>query len=351
MLDLPGSDPSPGTHVVQFKDDTLRLASSASLTAYFSGIDDFLRGDEQPDLSSTLSRQLAGFYERSMTYAADDSEDARHFDEELGNLSLTLAWNALIDRNTSKPDDLPAILATVLHLSAHEVLELDRSQRVLAMMRSQASLPLSLLFVPRTTMHAMDSKNRWAPVAIEGHIPFLPGASLNVIPRGLRVDFPLDFPPRIYRISEDTPRLRRFRMSDGTGTQLYIRLLYPNDDPSLVDAKKEAYILLYPNLYSQSGITFYGARLPVLSRSSTEVLLGFDCPLFTSGRPYGDDASNIEDNYDMDDWDAINAELVLPRPTLILQTRKLISSHRISKSMRLSQTQSIHLYIGLADDS
>jgi hypothetical protein len=61
-------------------------------------------------------------------------------------------WNQLARRDTTKPEDIHGLLAVMLDLSAREVLETGSSEelhrRMMAIVRSQESLPLSMLLFP-----------------------------------------------------------------------------------------------------------------------------------------------------------------------------------------------------------
>jgi len=57
------------------------------------------------------------------------------------------AWNALASRSTTQSQDIAGILASLLHVSAGEILALEDHQRMKALLRSQVYLPMSLLFL------------------------------------------------------------------------------------------------------------------------------------------------------------------------------------------------------------
>ena len=68
------------------------------------------------------------------------------------------AWNDLNGRSTTQPEDLAAILATLINLSAGEVLNLPKDQRMKALLKTQTNLPAGILFASP----ALDSFD-WAP--------------------------------------------------------------------------------------------------------------------------------------------------------------------------------------------
>ncbi|KAM7208276.1 hypothetical protein V8F20_001254 [Naviculisporaceae sp. PSN 640] len=80
-------------------------------------------------------------------------------------------WNELATRTTTMRQDLHSILAVLFGLRAEEVmrgrlLDRDRSleERMLTIMRSRQSLPLSLILHPYTNATSLCPENRWAPL-------------------------------------------------------------------------------------------------------------------------------------------------------------------------------------------
>ncbi|KAL9577938.1 MAG: hypothetical protein Q9212_006042 [Teloschistes hypoglaucus] len=82
--------------------------------------------------------------------------------------NFSRVWNALRTRSTTKMDDLYGIIAIMVDLSAYEILKLDPQERMKAILRSQSSLPLSLLYQKCTKL--VDSKGMpsWAPSELAG---------------------------------------------------------------------------------------------------------------------------------------------------------------------------------------
>ena len=61
-------------------------------------------------------------------------------------LRLVNVWNELCGRSSTKVDDIAAILAVFLNCSPGEVLDIQKDRRMLALLRTQTCLPISLLF-------------------------------------------------------------------------------------------------------------------------------------------------------------------------------------------------------------
>ena len=71
---------------------------------------------------------------------------------------LLIAWRELALRNSKQNEDIAAIIAVFIDRSATEVLDLDPSKRVHALLRSQASIPAGLLFAT-----CEDLFGKWTP--------------------------------------------------------------------------------------------------------------------------------------------------------------------------------------------
>ncbi|KAL8723963.1 MAG: hypothetical protein Q9181_007052 [Wetmoreana brouardii] len=82
--------------------------------------------------------------------------------------NFTLAWNGLRDRSTTKLEDLDGIAAVVSDLSATDILQHPRTERMKALLRSQSTLPLPLLYQSTPKIPDESGKESWAPAAIRG---------------------------------------------------------------------------------------------------------------------------------------------------------------------------------------
>ncbi|KAI1113935.1 hypothetical protein F5Y14DRAFT_451540 [Nemania sp. NC0429] len=74
------------------------------------------------------------------------------------NSDFANAWNLLAKRTTSHSEDVPAILATLIHKSAGEILSIDPAHRTWALLDSVGALPLDILCVEQESQAP-----RWAP--------------------------------------------------------------------------------------------------------------------------------------------------------------------------------------------
>ena len=93
-------------------------------------------------------------------------------------------WNGLASRSTTKREDLHGIIAIMADLSCAEILydgseERPLVERARAILKSQAAIPLSFLYIPSNTEMDSHPKTRWLPVypttpitADYGHLAF-----------------------------------------------------------------------------------------------------------------------------------------------------------------------------------
>jgi hypothetical protein len=76
---------------------------------------------------------------------------------------LVSVWNPLSHRSTTQREDLHGLLALMLNLSALEVLQLRKDRRMMAILRSQDKLPLSMLFFPYPDNAPLIRGYEWVP--------------------------------------------------------------------------------------------------------------------------------------------------------------------------------------------
>ncbi|KAL9631963.1 MAG: hypothetical protein Q9204_003992, partial [Flavoplaca sp. TL-2023a] len=77
-------------------------------------------------------------------------------------------WNGLRTRSTTKSDDLYGIIAIMVDLTAYEILQLEPQLRMKAILRSQSTLPISLLYQDCPRILDSEGQPMWAPSQIAG---------------------------------------------------------------------------------------------------------------------------------------------------------------------------------------
>lgn len=97
-------------------------------------------------------------------------------------------WNGLRRRSTTKTDDLYGIIAIMVDLSADEILKLDPRERMKAILRSQSSLPITLLYQDCAKLCDLKGKPLWAPSEITGDHLKMDSEHMSVRDDGLFID-------------------------------------------------------------------------------------------------------------------------------------------------------------------
>ncbi|KAL8722717.1 MAG: hypothetical protein Q9225_000829 [Loekoesia sp. 1 TL-2023] len=83
---------------------------------------------------------------------------------------LVKIWNELDQRSTTHRKDRQIILAILLDLDVGEIVGLDVEERMKAILGTQRSLPLSLLFEPQQEPTSTETKCHWIPLYPEGTV-------------------------------------------------------------------------------------------------------------------------------------------------------------------------------------
>lgn len=96
-----------------------------------------------------------------------------------------IEWNNLAERSTTKREDIHCILANMLGFSAGELLGLPYEERMKAILCTQTTLPLKLLFNPGPRIQDLD--NRWV-LSYPDETVHRSLGYLNVTPNGLLFD-------------------------------------------------------------------------------------------------------------------------------------------------------------------
>ena len=81
------------------------------------------------------------------------------------DIQLMRAWNALLGRSTSQPEDVIGIYANLLDFDAQEILALSVSpeERIKAIFSAQDTMPLALLFSQSSRIQSRNLFDRWVP--------------------------------------------------------------------------------------------------------------------------------------------------------------------------------------------
>ena len=121
---------------------------------------------EEPQRQGTFDE----FLEESIT--SDFMSIYKEIPPHTSEVSLTFAeaWNALLHRSTTKPEDAHGIFGLMVGLSIKQIISLDKkkNQRMKAVLNKFLLLPTSLLFNHGPKL-SDEPKNRWVPKHVKGN--------------------------------------------------------------------------------------------------------------------------------------------------------------------------------------
>ncbi|KAL8673805.1 MAG: hypothetical protein Q9168_001770 [Polycauliona sp. 1 TL-2023] len=103
-----------------------------------------------------LMTKIRGYDNRTLMSSSEDWQN------------IVRVWNGLRRRSTTKTDDLYGIIAIMVDLSAYEILKLDPKERMKAIIRSQSSLPIPLLYQDCDKLRDLNGKTLCVPSEIAG---------------------------------------------------------------------------------------------------------------------------------------------------------------------------------------
>ena len=126
--------------------DRLSRPSSSFLmeTVWDDLIENAYHPERNPKVADYVVRTFDHFF---LEFSSAGASSPTWSLETLDLFQFARAWNALTERSTNKLDDVAAILASLLNLSAGEILSLRPQQRTHALLKRHSILPAAILLV------------------------------------------------------------------------------------------------------------------------------------------------------------------------------------------------------------
>ena len=84
--------------------------------------------------------------------------------EHLQAIAFAQTWNCFLGRRTSQMEDLHQILAGMQDINVASIRSLPSQDRMKAILKCHATLPLDLLFCPCGDIRSVEQVNAWAPM-------------------------------------------------------------------------------------------------------------------------------------------------------------------------------------------
>ncbi len=233
---------------------------------------------------------------------------SRSQESEVANFVNT--WNCLVERSTSKAEDLHVIFANMLDLPAGEVIKLQHDQRTKAIFSTQSALPLALIY--NSSPKIDDPRNRWIPKNIEGSFMNAARGELKATEDGLI--FSPEFTGQNYvgfLVPSSVPRFEKFRIQDPLDSELIWVSL--NRDGADIEfevpgSTETCYMMGFRDELTRAEKHDggpEGARFAVMGREGRSLLLRWEYSFSHAGfrpRQFTDDATFV---YDDDDFPMI----------------------------------------------
>ncbi|KAL8683185.1 MAG: hypothetical protein Q9186_000797 [Xanthomendoza sp. 1 TL-2023] len=189
-------------------------------------------------------------------------------------------WNGLRTRSTTKSDDLYGIIAIMVDLSAYEILKLDPRERMKAILRSQSTLPLSLLYQDCNRFHNAEGKPLWAPFEI-GTGPLHPSSGyMSLSDAGLLINVDEQSAaryswPQVYRFSTQQPLQAPLNIRlTNDARHLRARLCLPSG--ANARSPTNSWLILVDNEITE---VVRGALLSLSDTNGSTQLTTYVCPL------------------------------------------------------------------------
>ncbi|KAL8654369.1 MAG: hypothetical protein Q9226_003467 [Calogaya cf. arnoldii] len=194
-------------------------------------------------------------------------------------------WNGLRTRSTTKSDDLYGIIAIMVDLTAYEILQLDPQERMKAILRSQSTLPISLLYQDCPKVLDSGGHAMWAPRQIAGGRLDMNSGYMTLHDDGLYIDVKQE---RVARYS--WPQVYGFPYELALPASFTLRLANPSRIMSVrlclggdlqPTGSTGSWIILVNETASYSDITqtFQGTLLRRTVNNGSTILAAYNCPV------------------------------------------------------------------------
>ena len=275
---------------VQFKDSPINLANTVRLLSMKSTIDFFVgRGKLLPSIKRALVAELSRFlvdmgevrYQRRGRYSRSEIWNLKQLESHQA-LSFATAWNNFQGRTTSKKEDLHQILAGMADIQAGGLRAFALEDRMKAIIKCHASLPIDLLFCPSERMHGDDSTNSWAPSSPQGRRLDETFGSMKVFTDCLYISSKTSSKYLHIFVGQSRDLLAdRFQINIPTLGRIWIEFdnLKPDHHRDIQD---KTICLMFPIIGPDSQVDIWseslGARLIIQKQERKDLHMIYDCP-------------------------------------------------------------------------
>lgn len=156
---------------VQFEDSAINVSRTMKQLCMKAKMDFWIaRGSLKPSMRRALVEELSNFliamgevrYQRRGRYSRSEIWNLKQLELHQA-ISFATTWNNFLGRTTSRTEDLHQIWAGMEDINVAGVRALAIEDRMKAILKCHAALPIDLLFCPCERMRDVNLANTWAP--------------------------------------------------------------------------------------------------------------------------------------------------------------------------------------------
>ncbi|KAL8966662.1 MAG: hypothetical protein Q9183_003268 [Haloplaca sp. 2 TL-2023] len=220
-----------------------------------------------------------------------NSEDWRNFGR---------VWNGLRTRSTTKTEDIYGIMAIMVDLSAHEILSLRPEERMKAILRSQSTLPLSLLYQDGPKVHVLNGNPLWAPSAIAGGHLDLDGAYVHMQGNGLLLNLQEQTmaqhaEPNGYVFSATSPLPASFVLDQAERGMILSVTIRQYDEEQITSPTKKWVILFDAPIHHAALLDTKGVLLALREAKDSTLVVKYCAPVKLSTKTWTESLSREDE--------------------------------------------------------
>ena len=293
-----------GNWVVQFKDGILDpyIAKERAYAIRRKALKESAWDDQVQLIQESISwyDKMPGL-RRVSVFDRSQSDDINNF---------TSTWNQLEERSTSKAEDLHVIFANMLDLPASEILKLHPNQRMKAILSTQETLPLYLLY--SSSVKIDDIQNRWIPKSIQGGYLNPSHGKMMVTKDGILFGGGAGEGAYVgLLVPSSVPRFEKFRIiATSESEPMWVRLKRDGADPSfeVPGSLETCYMMGHLHALTRAekqGHLHPGARFAVMGREGPLLRLRYEYSFWYGFARPVDDIDAQEIAYDDDEFPII----------------------------------------------
>ena len=278
---------------IQFKDSVVHIVDAmerlkrSTKIAFIVG-----QGKLKPSMQRALVEELSSFlidmgevrYQRRGRYSRAEIWNLKQLESHQA-YAFAATWNNFLGRTTSKIQDLHQILALMEDMSVSNVQGLPVQDRMKAILKCHASLPIDLLFCPCERIRDSEFFNRWVPESPQGQRLDDSNGIMKVFTDYLFISKEMTSEHlQIYLVSSNSLGSNTFRLDLPELGQLWVEM-HSKELSQHVDVENNIMCLIFPikDTQSKGDVTpeSRGARFFLRKQEGSDLYLTYDGSFLT----------------------------------------------------------------------